>query len=197
MNPAESLLAAAGLLAVAAITPGPNNLIVMHAAAARVRDALPAVAGIVGGGLLVLSLVVFGVGAAFGAWPWLRAVAAALGAGYLAWLGLRLAWRGSSAGATAALPRGFFALCAFQLANPKTWVMMLTIVAAMPAQDAATTWLRLAPLAVAIPIPCLLLWAGFGRALARRLGDGRLRERVDRALGLLLVACAAALLLPT
>lgn len=193
----ESLFAPAALLTAAAITPGPNNLIVMHAGAARIRDALPAVAGIVGGGLLVLSLVAAGVGTAFAACPRLRTAAAVLGAGYLAGLGLRMALRGSSADAAAtALPRGIVPLCAFQLANPKTWLMMLTIVAAIPAQDATTTWLRLAPLAVAVPIPCLLLWAAFGRALACRLGDGRLREGVDRALGLLLVACAVALLLP-
>jgi threonine/homoserine/homoserine lactone efflux protein len=193
----DTLPAAAGLLTVAAITPGPNNLVVMHAGAVRLRDALPAVGGIVCGGLLVLGLVGTGIGATLSAWPSLRRLATILGAAYLAWLGLRMALRGPAAATAAALPHGFVALAVFQLANPKTWVMMLTIVAAIPSDRATTTWLWLAPLAVAIPIPCLLLWAVFGRALTLRLGDGRARARVDRALGLLLVACAAALLLPT
>lgn len=193
----DSIAAAAGLLTVAAITPGPNNLIVMHAGAARVRDALPAVAGIVCGGLLVLSLAVAGIGAAIAAWPSLRLLATILGAGCLAWLGLSMALRPQAAGAAStALPHGFVTLTGFQLVNPKTWVMMLTLVAAVPSADAAAAWLRLAPLAGAIPVPCLLLWAGFGRALARRLGDAQTRGRVDRVLGLLLVACAAGLLLP-
>lgn len=61
-----SLLAIAGLLFVAAGTPGPNNLVVMRtAAAAGFIGALPAVGGVVLGGLALLAVVATGVGAAF------------------------------------------------------------------------------------------------------------------------------------
>ena len=50
------LFAVCGLLCVAAITPGPNNLVVLRASSqGGIRAALPAIAGIVLGGLLLLA----------------------------------------------------------------------------------------------------------------------------------------------
>ena len=72
--------------------------------------------------------------------------------------------------------------------------MMLTVVAAVPAHDALTAFLRLAPLAACIPAACLLLWAGLGHALARHLARPRVRRWTDRVLGVLLIASALPLL---
>ena len=58
MNP---LLPAAALILVAAITPGPNNLVVMHAAAQRgLRAALPPITGIVLGSLALYAVALAG-----------------------------------------------------------------------------------------------------------------------------------------
>jgi len=88
MNP---LLAVCGLLCVAAITPGPNNLVVLRAAGhAGLRGAMPAIVGIVCGGLLLLAVMALGAGAAFATHPPLRRWAGAIGALYLVWLGVSL-----------------------------------------------------------------------------------------------------------
>ena len=87
----DPLLAACGLLCVAAITPGPNNLVVLRAAGhAGLRGALPAIVGIVCGGLLLLAVTALGAGAVLAAHPPLRRWAGAIGALYLIWLGISL-----------------------------------------------------------------------------------------------------------
>src|SRR3954471_5219995 len=86
-----SLFASASLLCIAAITPGPNNLVVMRTAAANgFGAAVPAIAGIVLGSVALLAIVVAGAGAAFAAWPPLRTTIAMLGVCYLAWLGIAM-----------------------------------------------------------------------------------------------------------
>ncbi|WP_103353459.1 LysE family transporter [Amycolatopsis sp. CA-128772] len=77
----------------AAISPGPNFVLIAHTAAAGTRRAAVAVAlGVVAAGGLLAAVAVFGLGAVLAREPWL-ATALRIGCGaYLAWLGLRL-WR--------------------------------------------------------------------------------------------------------
>jgi len=196
----SAMLAAAGLVAIAAITPGPNNLIVLRTAArAGLRGAPPVIAGVVLGGLAVLAIGWAASAAAFSAEPRLRLVAGAAGCLYLAWLGvglLRHAGRGAgSPGGARSEPAGLPAastlgLFAFQFLNPKSWVMVMTAIGAWP--DATPGW----PLAIvftAIPTLCLGLWATAGAALARWLALPQIAARVDRAMGVLLIATAITL----
>lgn len=188
------LIAIAGLILVAAITPGPNNLVVLRTAArAGVAGTTPAIVGIVLGGLLMLALAAAGLGAAFVALPALRSGIAVAGSLYLACLGVTLMRAVPDADTPAALPAGVLGLLGFQFLNPKSWAMVLTATAALPAGDFAS-WLQLAALFVAIPVPCLLLWSAFGAVMAVRLADPRARRRFDRAMGALLLASALALL---
>jgi threonine/homoserine/homoserine lactone efflux protein len=194
------LLVLCGLLGVAAITPGPNNLIVLHAAGrAGVRGAIPAIVGVVAGGLLLLAVLALGVDAVFAAHPLLRRWIAVLGGLYLTWLGMTLVAEGIAPRRTNAAPRkstlptGTLALLGFQFLNPKSWVMVLTVLAALPVAG-WRGYLTLAGLFVLIPTLCLLLWAGLGAYLARWLAQPRIRRSVDTLMGALLVACAVLLL---
>jgi threonine/homoserine/homoserine lactone efflux protein len=184
---------------VAAITPGPNNLVVLRAAGhAGLRGALPAIAGIVCGGLLLLAVTALGAGAVFAAHPPLRRLAGAIGALYLIWLGLSLCAAGvaprHAAATSTALPAGSLGLIGFQFLNPKSWVIVLTVLAAMPVTGLRDC-LPLAGLFVLIPTLCLLLWAALGAWLARWLVRPRVRRGVDIVMGALLVACAFLLLI--
>lgn len=195
----DPLLAACGLLCVAAITPGPNNLVVLRAAGhAGLRGALPAIAGIVGGGLLLLAVTALGAGTAFAAHPPLRRWTAAIGALYMTWLGLSLCMAAVAprhvAATSAALPAGTLGLVGFQFLNPKSWVIVLTVLAAVPATG-LRDYLPLAGLFVLVPALCLLLWAALGAWLARWLVRPTVRCSVDLAMGVLLIACAFLLLI--
>jgi threonine/homoserine/homoserine lactone efflux protein len=95
----EALIGAAGAIAAAALTPGPNNFVVMRTAArGGLAAALPPIAGVVLGSLALLAVVVAGAGAAFDAVPHLRVALAIAGCLYLVSLGARLLWGGSGKG---------------------------------------------------------------------------------------------------
>lgn len=178
-------------LLIAAITPGPNNLVVMRAAAHHGwKAALPAAIGVVAGGLVLLVVAAAGADRAFSAWPWLRSAVATGGVLYLIWLGARMIAAAGRDTDSSVLPAGLPGLFAFQFLNPKGWVMVLTVVTALPGAGPAHALLYLAPLFVCIPGACLLLWAGLGGALAPHLSRPVVRRWTDRALGALLIVAA-------
>ena len=194
------LFAVCGLLCVAALTPGPNNLVVLRASSqGGFRAALPAIAGIVLGGLLLLAVMALGTGAVFMERPGWRRGVGAVGAIYLVWLGMALFRAGLAARhavttkAGPPLPTGVAGLMVFQFLNPKSWVMVLTVLAALPA-DSLHSQMTLAAMFVLIPTPCLLLWAALGAVLSRWLARPSIRRGVDVVMGTLLVGCAGLLL---
>jgi len=192
----NSLMAAAGLLLISTLSPGPNNLVVLRAAAhGGLQAAGPAIAGIVLGGLAMLGLVLAGLGSTFSHSSSLRTVVATGGAGYLAWLGIGLMRAHAGNEDRTALPAGLAGLFGFRFLNPKSWVMVLSIVAAFPPVGLATTLAWLAPAFVLIPTASLLLWASAGQRLAVHFQHPTTRRRIDCAMGVALLACAILLLL--
>lgn len=190
----------AGLVAVAAITPGPNNLVVMRTAArSGLVGTLPAIAGVVLGGLALLALVSAGAGAAFAAEPRMRTAITALGCLYLAWLGVRLIVGSSGddqVGEPTRLPAGVMGLFGYQLLNPKAWIMVLTASsAATHGEDAVRAFVQLGVLFAVIPTGCLLLWSWSGSLLTRWLQRSRVRLWLDRVMGGLLIGFSIVLVL--
>jgi len=186
-----------GLIFVAAITPGPNNLMVLQLAGARgMKSALPAIAGIVAGGLALIVLSQIGLDAV-SRYPWLDYLVVGAGAVYLGALGLRHVHRSfgtpDTPSQSAPAPLGAPALFVFQFANPKAWVLVLTVSAAARAAAAAEFILPL--LFVAISTASLLAWAVLGHWAARILQGGLARARFERVMGVLLIASAASLAL--
>ena len=115
-----SLFSTGLFLLIAAITPGPNNLVVMRAAARNGwKTALLPVAGVVAGGLVLLLVVVSGAGSVFSTWPWLRGAIEAGGVLYLVWLGTRMIAAAGREADSTALPGGFAGLFGFQFLNPR------------------------------------------------------------------------------
>ncbi|MFB9688958.1 LysE family translocator [Amycolatopsis plumensis] len=77
----------------AAITPGPNFVLIAHTAATGTRRAAVAIAlGVVAAGGLLAAVAVFGLGTVLARTPWLATALRVACGGYLAWLGIRL-WR--------------------------------------------------------------------------------------------------------
>ncbi len=195
------LVGIAGLLLVALITPGPNNLIVMNAAArAGWRAALRAGAGIVTGSVTLLAMVAAGVGSALDRQPRVATVMAAIGCLYLSLLGGRLIARSFGPGSRPATsrsgsPAGATGLFVFQFANPKAWITLSAVVASAESQLAATPALPLlAALLLLISIPSLAFWSSCGMLVTRRLERPRFRSWFDRAAGGLLLGSALLLI---
>lgn len=194
----EALIGIADIVTAAAITPGPNNFVVMRTAArSGFAGALAAVIGVVLGCLALLGIAATG-GAMFVAEPRLR-VAVALRGLYLAWLGARLVWR-SFGGNTAderggAFPTGVAGLFFFQFLNPKSWAMVLTATSAVhTGAGTFADFAHLSLLFVVIPTVCLSVWSLFGTVMSQYLFRPIVRPWFDRAMGCLLAGSAVLLL---
>lgn len=196
----EALLAVAGLIIVAVITPGPNNFIVLEQALhGGWRAAAPAITGVVTGTQLLLLVVWLGIGVLIAQEPRLRSLLTFAGAGYLFWLGLRVIWRSFSEvdkgkDPTKAAFTSFGGLVLFQFLNPKSWVLVLTATAALSGElSALADFVALALLFLFIPAVCLVLWAFMGVGLTRFLAEQTRKRWFDRVMGGLLVVSAGML----
>ena len=91
MNPAATLGTVLLAYLPAAVSPGPNFVLIAHTAAAGTRRAAVAVAlGVIAAGGVLAAVAVFGLGGVLARLPWLAAALRVVCGGYLAWLGVRL-----------------------------------------------------------------------------------------------------------
>lgn len=191
-----SFLAVLTIVAVAAITPGPNNFIVMSASLrGGVTAALPAIAGVIVGSIALLVLVWTGAGTLFEMFPEIQSVLRIAGAAYLIWLGFCLVRKANGPGDSVddrALPETTWGVASFQLLNPKSWVLVITAVSAVGGTLASMV--SLAATFVAVMGLCLTAWSVAGRLISRWLVDRRSRRRFDTVMGVLLMGSAAMLL---
>jgi len=185
---------------VASITPGPNNLLLMRSGASfGVRRSLKHLFGVQAGFVALVLLSHIGAAAlllamprAFGVLRW--ACAAYLL--WLAWLILRDARpRAADAPAPAAAsrPMRFAEGLAFQLINPKAWMMAVTVASAFyggmaPSHfDLATAIL----ICICIGGPCMLIWTIWGASIDRVLQGARARQLFSYAMALVVAGTAA------
>ena len=189
------------LVGVSAITPGPNNVAVMTVAAQRgFAGALPAIAGVVLGSLVMVAISIAGLGATLAAAPLSRLWLSVAGCAYLCYLGARMflthvAETGPS-GAGPAARSSFTGLLVFQFLNPKGWAMVLTAVAsAQAAGSSALATMLLVATFIVVPAACLAFWALSGALLSARLRRPRFRVYFDRFMGATLIVSALLLLI--
>ena len=182
------------LLAAGTLSPGPNNFIVMRAAArGGFAAALPAIGAILLGSVALLALA-GGAAGAFARWPLLRHAITIGGCLYLLWLGVSLMRSQPAAAAASATPSGALALFAFQLLNPKAWTLAATLVAVQTTPSIFEILQRLAPLYVGIAGVSLALWAALGGALLRAGLLPAQQRWMERAFGASLALGAVLLL---
>lgn len=182
---------------VAAITPGPNNMMLLASGVNfGFRRTIPHMLGIDVGFAVMVALVGLGLDALFARLPALLPAMRWAGAAYMLWLAFNLARAGPAReGASAGRPLGFFGAAAFQWINPKAWVM---IVSALTAYAAPRDYLRSVAIVAlvfgTVTLPCIAAWASFGAAMRRVLADPRFVRPFNIAMALLLVASIAPVL---
>jgi RhtB (resistance to homoserine/threonine) family protein len=193
------------LLAVdllAAISPGPNFVLVTQTAIQRTRPhAVAVVLGLVSANLIWCAAVVFGLSALFEFAPWLYGALKFLGGAYLIYLGVSL-WRTASSKMNtesslkktlgAAYIRGLLT----NLSNPKSVVYFGSIFTLFM-RPATPAWLKL--IAVGIVLFDTVLWYGsvallFSSNTVQRFYI-RLQRPVNRVTGALMFGFGARLML--
>jgi RhtB (resistance to homoserine/threonine) family protein len=194
-----TILAAVDLLA--AISPGPNFVLVSQSAAHRSRRYAGAVvAGFVVSNLIWCLAVVLGLASLFKMAPWLYTSVKLLGGLYLVFLGVQL-WRSRDAatalvrtprGSRTAILRGILT----NLGNPKSVVYFGSIFAVF-LSPGTPTWVQ--AVAVAIVLTNTVLWYGtvawlFSNVRVQRLYSA-IQRPLNRIAGSLMAAFGARLAL--
>ncbi len=184
-----------GFLWVAAITPGPNNMLLTTSGAnfGFMRSLLLMI-GIMLGMQSILLLVAFGVGSLILVYPALHLVLKILGSLYLLWLAWKVATAAYEKLETDVAPPKPIRLYQgwlLQFLNPKAWLMALGAVASFSLAGAQYTSSILAiSLGIfVVNIIAGVIWLGFGTMIGRLLRSKKAWIIFNVSMGLLTAAC--------
>jgi threonine/homoserine/homoserine lactone efflux protein len=180
-----------GLFAiVAAMTPGPSNLILTSTGAnVGVLRGLPCLCGVVSGMGLMMGLVAFGLGSLVLALPMILQGLKWCGMGFLLWLSWKMATAERNATTTHKAFVGFWGAAAFQWVNPKAWLVSASAVGTYLHTDAGSAVvqaLSFGLLFVLAALPSCFVWLAFGATIQRLLATERAVRLFNVAMGAML-----------
>ena len=196
-----SLAPLALFMFVSSITPGPNNLMLLSSGLRfGFGRTVPHMLGITAGLVGLLLVAYAGVAALLLAYPGLLKLMTAACCAYLLWLAMALLKDGGADAPDSAgqRPMPAYQAALFQFVNPKAWAMAVTacaIATKFPLPTAAALPLTLL-ICAAINLPCVSVWALFGKSLRRYLPQAALRQAFNFSMAALVAATAVWLLLP-
>ncbi len=175
---------------VAAITPGPSNLILTSTGAAvGVLRGLPCLCGVAIGMGLMMFLVAFGLGSFVLGNPLILQILKWGGIAFLLWLSWKIATAGRSETTGEHEVVGFWRAAAFQWVNPKSWPVSASAVGTYlqaQAGSALQQSIAFGMLFVLAALPSCFVWLAFGAGLQRFL-------RTERAMRVFNVGMGAVL----
>ncbi|HET7343737.1 MAG TPA: LysE family translocator [Methylomirabilota bacterium] len=176
---------------VAAVTPGPSNIMLTSAGAqAGVLRGLPCLLGVTTGMGAMMFVVPLGLGSLVLGHPLVLRALNWGGAAFLLWLSWKIATSTGGGDATSGGdPVGYLGAAIFQWVNPKSWLVtasaagtFLSVGAGRPTVQAAS----LAGLFMLAALPSCFVWLAFGAGVQHLL-HGRRRLRIfNVAMGVLL-----------
>lgn len=183
---------------VAAITPGPSNIMLTATGAiVGVWRGIPCLVGVAAGmGLLIFSValglghLVLGHAAVLRVFNW-------VGAAFLLWLSWKIAASGDAAANAERKPVGFVGATLFQWINPKSWLVGGSAAGAYlqaTPDGALLQSIALAALFVAAALPSGLAWLVLGASMHRVLRNPRTARIFNIVMGASLAASVVMIL---
>ena len=176
---------------VSAITPGPNNLMLLASGVNfGFQRTIPHMMGVDLGFALMVGLVGIGLDIVFARFPALLPAMRYAGAAYMLWLAVRLALAGPIGDAQQrGNPLSFLAAAAFQWINPKAWAIAISALTAYAVSGNYTRSVAIVALVFGlVTAPCIALWVLFGTAMRRVLSNPRFVRPFNIAMAALLIA---------
>lgn len=195
--PVDTMLLLLGFALVAAITPGPNNIMLLASGVNfGFMRSVPHMLGILFGFAVLLSAVGAGLGVLFQTFPVLHIVLKFVGGAYLLYLAWRIAMSRSMDDPRAkGRPLSLLEAAAFQWVNPKAWFMGITAMAVYTSVEAPILSAALVVGAFALAtVPAVTMWTAFGTALRGFLSDPVRLKWFNIAMGVALVASVVPML---
>ena len=186
-----SLLPALILFSISAtLTPGPNNILLAYSGANfGFRKTLPHIVGIRIGMTCMHLAMLLGLGKLFEQYPMLHQVLSAFAASYIIYLAIKIARGKPNSSNSSASPMTFSQAALFQLVNPKSWAMLLTLVTALTLPN--EQYWPSALLGVIVfnlaTLPCSFFWVGVGRFLNGFLQNPQKLKRFNLVMASLLL----------
>jgi threonine/homoserine/homoserine lactone efflux protein len=183
---------------VAAVTPGPSNVMLTAAGAhAGVLKGLPCLFGVTTGMGLMMFLVPLGLGSLVLKHPLVLKTLNWSGAAFLLWLSWRIA---TSSSRIESMPErnpvGYLGAAVFQWVNPKSWLVSASAAGTFLSAEAGSPILQAASLGglfFLAALPSCFLWLAFGAAV-QRVVRGRRRSRIFNIVMGALLALSIALI---
>lgn len=173
-----------------ALTPGPNNTVLLTLAAAHgPRSTIPHLVGIVIGISVMFGAISAGLGALFLAYPVAYQVLKWVGFAYILWM----AWgilrtSGLESPDAASIPTGWIRSTIFQVVNPKAWIVLGAFVAAfVPTDQGPWPIVVSGVIFLVATVPLSLVWIGAGHVLGRLLTTPKSRRIFTTIMALALV----------
>ncbi len=184
---------------VAAITPGPSNVMITAtgSAAGFVRG-LPCALGAATGMGVLLFASAMGLGQAVLAVPALAMIMKGLGAAFLLWLAWQIGTARPGASAAESKPVGFLGAALFQWLNPKGWLVAVSAAGAyLPATTGrpVVAAAAMGGLFFLAALPSGLVWLGFGAAMQSLLATETRRRIFNLAMAIALAGSVLLILL--
>ncbi len=175
---------------VAAVTPGPSNVMLTAAGAnAGVLRGLPCLLGVIVGMGLMMFLVPLGLGSLVLAHPLVLRILNWGGAAFLLWLAWKIAMSASLDATTGGDPVGFVGAALFQWINPKSWLVAASAAGTFLHADAGSPLGQAAGLgglfALAV-LPSGFVWLAFGATVHHVLGTRARLRAFNITMGVLL-----------
>jgi threonine/homoserine/homoserine lactone efflux protein len=176
---------------VAAVTPGPSNIMLIAAGAqAGVVSGLPCLLGVVTGMAVMMFVVPLGLGRLMLAHPLILETLHWGGAAVLLWLSWKIATATSRIDAQPDRdPVGYLGAAIFQWVNAKSWLVTASAAGTFPGTEGTSATVHAASLAglfVIVALPSGFLWLSFGAAIQRVLRTRRRLRLFNITMGVLL-----------
>jgi threonine/homoserine/homoserine lactone efflux protein len=180
---------------VAAVSPGPSN-VMLTAAGARggVAKGLPCLLGATIGMASMMFLVPLGLGSVVLGHPLALTGLRWGGSAFLLWLAWRIATSAGGDTLVEERPVGFVGAAVFQWVNPKAWVVSVGAAATYLSPESGSAVAEsalLGGLFALAALPSGFVWLAFGAAVQRLLRGRRARRAFNLSLGVLLALSVA------
>jgi threonine/homoserine/homoserine lactone efflux protein len=175
---------------VAAVTPGPSNVMLTAAGAnGGVMRGLPCLVGVTAGMGLMMFVVPLGLGSLILTNPLVLKALNWAGAAFLLWLSWKIATSRGMDSLPDSPPVGFIGAAVFQWVNPKSWLVTASAAGAFLHAGAGSPVLQsalLGGLFFLVALPSCFVWLAFGATAQRLLQTPRRLRAFNITMGILL-----------